>query len=84
MVEYFILFTNLQKLITNSSRKYDKNKELSYLMYYYVKNLYGQTMPQNVPLGGVEWLEDTPKSNKNFIKSCNEYSDSGCCFKVGV
>ena len=53
-------------------------------MYYYVKNLYGQTMPQNVPLGGVEWLEDTPKSNKNFIKSYNEYSDSGCCFKVGV
>ena len=36
------------------SKDYDKNKELLYLMYWNVNNLYVQAMSQKLPLNGFE------------------------------
>ena len=34
---------------------YDKNKELSYLNYWNVNYLYGQTMSQKLPVNNFKW-----------------------------
>ena len=34
-------------------------------------------MPQNLPVDGFEWLEDTTQFNEDFIKIYNEDSDIG-------
>ena len=41
------------------TKDYDKNKELSYLKYWNVNNLYGWTMSQKLPVNGFEWVEGT-------------------------
>ena len=38
---------------------YDKNKELSYLQYWGVNNLYGRVMSQKLPVKNFKWVEDT-------------------------
>ena len=38
---------------------YDKNKELSYLQYWGVNNLYGWVMSQKLPVKNFKWVEDT-------------------------
>ena len=40
-------------------KDYDKNKELSYLKYWYVNNLYRWAMSQKLPVNNFEWIEDT-------------------------
>ena len=37
----------------------DKNKELPYLQYWDVNNLYGWAMSQNLSVNNFEWIEDT-------------------------
>ena len=49
---------------------YDKNKELSYLRYWDVKNLYGWAMSQKLPVNNFEWTKDTSQFNDDFIKNC--------------
>ena len=56
-------------------KDYDKNKESSYLQYWYVNNLYGWEMPQKLRVNNFEWIEDASQFNKDFIRNYNEESD---------
>ena len=40
-------------------KDYDKNKELSFLKYWDVNNLYGWTMSGKLPVNNFEWIKDT-------------------------
>ena len=42
----------MQKLITNKTKDYDKDKESSYLKYWDVNDLYKRTMSQSLPVDG--------------------------------
>ena len=57
----------MKKLITYM-KKYDKNKELSYLQYWDVNNLYGWTMSQKLPVNNFQWIKDTSQFKEHFIK----------------
>ena len=65
-------------------KNYDKNKELLYLQYWDVNNLYGWAMPQKLPVNNFEWIKDTSQFNEDFIKNYNEESDGGYFFEVDV
>ena len=56
---------------------HDKNKELSYLKYWDLNNLYGQTMSQKLPVNVCKCVEDTSEFVEDFIKRCNETSKEG-------
>ena len=45
-------------------KDYDKNKELSYLKYWDVNNLYGWVMSQKLPANGFKWVGN--KSHKKI------------------
>ena len=62
----------------------DKNKELSYLKYWDVINLYGWTKSPNLSLGGFKWFEETCQFNEDFIKSYNEDADIGYFIEADV
>ena len=51
---------------------YDQNKELSYLQYWDVDNLYGWAMSQKLSVNNFEWIKDTSQFNEDFIKNYNE------------
>ena len=56
-----------------SSENYDENKELSYLQYWDVNDLYGWAMPQKLPVENSKWIKDISKVDEKFIKgSCKE------------
>ena len=63
---------------------YDKNKELLYLKYWDVNNLYGWAMSQKLPVNNFESMEDTSKFNEDFIKNCDDGSDEGYFLEVDV
>ena len=42
-------------------KDYDRNKELSYLTYWDVNNLYGLAMSQKLPVNSFEWIAETSK-----------------------
>ena len=63
---------------------YDKNKELSYLQYWDVNNLYGWAMSQKLSKTSFEWIEDTSQFNEDFIKNYNVESDEGYFLEVDV
>ena len=65
-------------------KEYDKNKELSYLNYWDINNLYGWAMSQNLLVNKFEWLQDTSKFNEDFIKNYNEKIDQGHFIEVDV
>ena len=65
-------------------KDYDKNKELSYLQYWDVNNLYGWAMSQKLPVNNFEWIKDTSQFNEDFIKNYNEESDEGYFLEVDV
>ena len=56
---------------------YDKNKELSYIQYWNVNNLYAWAMSQKLPVNNFEWIKDTSQFNEDFIKIYNEEIDEG-------
>ena len=70
---------DMKKLITN-----DKNKESSYLQYWYVNDLYGWGMLQKLLVNNFEWIKDTSQFNKDFIKNYNEESEEGYFFEIHV
>ena len=39
-------------------KDHDKNKELSYLKYWDLSNLYDQVILQNLPINNFGWVED--------------------------
>ena len=48
------------------SENYDENKELSYLQYWDVNDLYGSAMPQKLPVENSKWTKDILKLMKNL------------------
>ena len=65
-------------------KNYDKNIDLSYLMYLDANNLYGWAMSQKLPINGFKWVTDVPWFNERFIKKYNENSDIGYFLEVDV
>ena len=63
---------------------YDKSKELSYLQYWDVNNLYVLEMSQKLPVNNFIWIEDISQFNEDFIKNYNEESDEEYFLEVGV
>ena len=45
-------------------KDYCRNKELSYLKYWDVNNLYGWAMAQKLPGNGFEWVKETSQFNE--------------------
>ena len=58
-------------------KDYDKNRESSYLNYWYVTYLYGWAMSQKLPVNNFEWTEETSQFNEDFIKNYNEENNEG-------
>ena len=44
-------------------------KELSYIQYWDVNDLYGWAIPQKVPVNNFEWKKDASQFNVYFIKT---------------
>ena len=65
-------------------KDYDKNKESPYLKYLNSNNLYGWAMSQKLPINNFEWIEDTSRFNKDFIKNFNEESYEGYFLELDV
>ena len=47
------------KVNNKYKKNYDKNKELLYLQYWDVNNLYGWSMSHKLPVNNTEWIDDT-------------------------
>ena len=54
-----------------------KNKELLYLKYWDVNNLYGWAISQKLPVNKFEWIEDICSFHEDFMKNYNEENDEG-------
>ena len=65
-------------------KHYNKNKELSYLQYWDVNNLYDWAMAQKLPVNSFRCIKDTSQFNENFIKKYNKESDEGYFLEVDV
>ena len=50
---------------------YDKNKELPYIQYWDINNLYVWTMLRKLPVINFEWVIDTSQFNEDFLKNYN-------------
>ena len=61
---------------------FDKNKELSYIQYWDVNNLYGWAMSQMLQVNNFEWIKNTSEFNEDFIKNYNEERHEGYFLKV--
>ena len=70
------------KVNNKYKEEYDKNKELSYLKYRDVNNLYDWAMSQELPVNIFEWIKVTFQFNEDFIKSCNEENDEGYFLEI--
>ena len=55
-------------------KDYDKNKELPYLNYWDINNLYGWAVSQKLPTFNFKWVRDTSQFNEDFIKNYDEKS----------
>ena len=64
-------------------RDYDK-KQLSYLKYWVVINLYGWAMYQKLPVNNFNWVEDISDVDKRFIKNQDEESGEGYLLEVDI
>ena len=65
-------------------KDYDKNKESSYLNYWYVNDLYGWAMSQHLPVNGFKWVKNTSQISKDFTENYNEDSDDGYFLEVDL
>ena len=65
-------------------KDYDKNKELSYFLYWDINNLYGWAMSQKLPVSNFGWIKDASQFNKDFIKNYNEENDEEYFLEVDV
>ena len=74
----------MRKANNKCMRDFDKNKELSYIQYWDVNNLYGWAMSQKLPVNNFEWIKDTSQFNEDFIKNYNEESDEGYFLEVDI
>ena len=65
-------------------KKYDKNIELSHLMYLEANNLYGWAMSQKLHVNNFIWIINLSKFNESFIKNYDENSNTGYFLEVDV
>ena len=65
-------------------KDYNKNKELLYIQYCDVNNLYGWAVSQKLPANNFERIKDTSQVNEDFIKNYNEESHEGYFLEVDV
>ena len=65
-------------------RDFHKNKELSYLKFWDVNNLYGWVMSPKLPVNGFSRVEDLCEFDKGFIKSHSEKSKEGHFLMVDI
>ena len=65
-------------------KKYDKNKESSFLIYVDANNLYGWAMSKKLPADGFKWVDDLSIFTEDFIKSYDEEGDVGYLLAVDV
>ena len=63
---------------------YDKDIELSYLMYLDANNLYGSAMSQKILEDSFKQVEDLSNFNESFIKNYDENNDKGYILEVDV
>ena len=63
------------KAYSKYMKDYVKNKELSYIQYWNVSNLYGWAMTQKLPVNNFEWIKGSAQFNEDFIKNYREESD---------
>ena len=65
-------------------KKFDKNKESSYIQYWDVSNLYGWTISQIFSVNSFKWMKNTSQFNEDFIKNYNKKSNEGYFLEVDV
>ena len=65
-------------------KDYDKNKELSYIQYWDVNNLYGWTLSQKLPVNNFELIKDTSQFNDDFIENYIGGSDERYLLEIDV
>ena len=65
-------------------KNYDKNKELSFLMYLDANNLYGWAMSKKLPIDGFKWVDDLSMFTEDFIKNYDEEGDVGYLLVVDI
>ena len=53
-------------------KNYDKNIELSHLIYLEANNLYGWAMSQKLHVNNFIWVTNLSKFNESFIKNYDE------------
>ena len=63
---------------------YVENKELPYIQYWDVNNLYGWAMLQKLPVNNFEWIKGFPQFNDDFTKNCDKESDEEYFLDVDV
>ena len=54
----------------------------SYRKYWGINSLYGMTVSQGLPLGGLKLGEETSQFNEDFMKYYNDNSDKGSFLEV--
>ena len=62
-------------------KNYDKNTELSYLVYLDANNLYEWAMSQKLPINSFKQVKELSKFNESLIKNYDENSDKGIFLK---
>ena len=63
-------------------KDYDKNKELSYVQYWIINDLYAGALSQKLPLNNFEWKKYNSQFNEDFICNYKEEGDEGFFFQV--
>ena len=64
-------YSSIYKAKNKYIKNYCKTKELSYLIYWNVNNLYGWEMFQKLLLGNFKLVEEISEFNENFVKTYN-------------
>ena len=82
--EYVTLLIDMKKLIINIWIINDKNKELPYLKYWDVNNLYRWPISQMVPVNNFKWVEHISEFDEIFIKSYNEESKEKYFLEIDI
>ena len=67
-------------------KNYDKNNESLYIEYLNENDLYEWAMSQKLPINGFKWVKQkySSKFNEDFIKKCDENSNTGYFLEVDV